>query len=88
MVVDRSQLAGGCILYAPEFGKAGVIAPRPAPDRDVMPFGKCRGWCLHEVVTGDAQYASWLMDQPWFEQKYPAIYQYFAERLYQGPSAA
>jgi hypothetical protein len=96
--LERTQLDGGCILYAPPVSFWRAIAPEPshsepALDREVMPFGKCRGWCLHEVVTGDVQYARWLMAQNWFEAKYPTHYQYFAERLIaedntEGPSAA
>jgi hypothetical protein len=96
--VEPTQLEGGCVLYAPPILYWRTIAPepsrqRPVLDREVMPFGKRRGWCLHEVVTGDAQYARWLMAQDWFEAKYPAHYRYFAEGLIsegdaKGPSAA
>jgi hypothetical protein len=96
--LEPTQLDGGCVLYMPPISYWRTIAAeqlcqRPAPDREVMPFGKCRGWCLHEVVTGDAQYARWLMAQDWFEAKYQTHYQYFAECLVseddaEGPSAA
>jgi len=49
------------------------------PAHELMPFGKYRGVCL-SIVTTDANYAGWLMAQPWFEQQYPGIFRYFAEQ--------
>ena len=86
------RLPGGCLLYLHgRFGELPEAEPHQPPSV-IMPFGKCRGWCLQEVVAGDPQYAGWLMAQRWFEQKYPRIFQYFATHLMDdaegGPSAA
>ena len=42
------------------------------PD-EVVPFGKYRGQPL-ESLAGDRQYLDWLTAQPWFRDRYPAIY--------------
>jgi len=87
-----TQLEGDCTLYAPPVSYWQKIVPqiqhhRSMLDRQVMPFGKCRGWCIHEVVSGEAKYARWLMAQDWFRTKYAAHYQYFTERLISGDGA-
>jgi hypothetical protein len=40
---------------------------------NIVPFGKYRGRPI-EVLQADSQYTEWLIEQPWFRDKYVAIY--------------
>lgn len=40
--------------------------------RDVVPFGQYRGRPVRELLA-DIAYCSWLLDQPWLGEKYPAL---------------
>ena len=41
---------------------------------DVVPFGKYKGQPA-EVLLADREYCDWLGAQPWFRDRYPAVYQ-------------
>ena len=41
---------------------------------EVVPFGKYKGQPA-EVLLADREYCDWLGAQPWFRDRYPAVYQ-------------
>ena len=81
------------IVYRPVFGQ-----PRRDASEDidggryeVMPFGMWKGCELGHIAADAPWYVEWIVAQPWFAQKFPRHYQYFAARLTQeadGPHAA
>ena len=90
------QLPGGCLLYLhSRFGRLpdaeAAHGPR-ATDAPTMPFGKYRGAPLDDVVLDDVSYAGWLLDQPWFGQRFPKHHRHLKTMLHrggiEGPSAA
>lgn len=40
-----------------------------------LPFGKHRDRPLAVVVESDPSYCTWLAEQPWFAEQYPALQQ-------------
>lgn len=51
----------------------------------VIPFGKYNGTPIDEVIARDPRYIQWLMQQPWFREKYVTLVQNITN-IHQGPS--
>ena len=88
-----SQLPGGTLLYQhPKFDTADR-KPVQEQGTAIMPFGKYRGAPLGALVE-DVSYVEWLLQQRWFNEKFPQHRRYLVDALCttrddaEGPSAA
>ena len=51
----------------------------------IIPFGKYSGSDIDDVIARDPSYIHWLMQQPWFREKYVTLVQNITN-IHQGPS--
>lgn len=83
---EQLYLSLGTILHGPETAVQQLEEQRPlaeewstsaAPDEeDLMPFGKYEG---EPIDTIPETYWAWLLEQEWFEGKYPRLFEYACE---------
>lgn len=48
---------------------------------DEMTFGKYEGHTPKWIVQKDPDYVEWLLDQDWFEERFPDLYALFDELM-------
>jgi hypothetical protein len=95
------QLPNGCVIYRhprfehtapplpPRRTRRKTAEPQSPAASMTMPFGKYKGRPLADIVE-DANYAGWLLLQPWFAEKFPEHRAYIEamRNVDTGPSAA
>jgi len=53
----------------------------PGAVHNALPFGRYVGQDVVTIVDYDRRYTHWLLGQPWFEEKHPALFSAVRRRL-------
>lgn len=70
-----------CDMYDYSGGVVRVYARLAVVGGMKIPFGKYEGESINRVVAKDPEYLEWLIEQEWFQDKYPELLEEIEHRL-------